>query len=75
MKSGIERGKFSVSEMLNVKRRCKFNLNKNHELFANNNNNIVKGFNEQKFCLQHNNCNCTTAEVCIRGTLNVLKCK
>lgn len=55
--------------MFNVKRRCNYNLNeKSHDLSVNNNNNVVKGFsngNEQKFCLQHNNCNCTTAEVCV----------
>lgn len=57
--------------MLNIKRRCRFNLTKNHDLSSNNNNNndIVKGLseNEQKFCLQHNNCNCSTPEVCFIG--------
>lgn len=55
--------------MFNVKRRCNYSLNeKSYDSSLNNNNNVVKGFsngNEQKFCLQHNNCNCTTAEVCV----------
>lgn len=54
--------------MLNVKRRCKLNLNANDDVYFNNNNNIsIKQEKDvQKFCLQHNNCNCSTPEVRIR---------
>lgn len=62
-------------KMLNVKRRCKFNLNANEDLYFNNNNNnnnnisIKHEKDVQKFCLQHNNCNCSTPEVCISITM------
>lgn len=52
--------------MLNIKRRCRFSLNAHDEYYINNNNNISikKELDDvQKFCLQHNNCNCSTPEV------------
>ena len=53
--------------MLNIKRRCHMNLN---DALLSNNNNVIRVKREftdsltQKFCLQHNNCNCSTPEVC-----------
>lgn len=55
--------------MLNVKRRCKLNLIAHDDFYMNNNNNnnnnTKPGIDDhvQKFCLQHNNCNCSTPEV------------
>lgn len=62
--------------MLNVKRRCQFNLTTNDDFYLNNNNNNNNNIKQetdghvQKFCLQHNNCNCSTPEVriCTRKT-------
>lgn len=67
--------KFDEFKMLNVKRRCKLNLNTNDNLFLNNNNNNIISIKEekdvQKFCIQHNNCNCSTPEV--RTQTNLLQ--
>lgn len=52
--------------MLNVKRRCQPNSSKNEEFFWTNGNmngkHEING-NDQKFCLQHNNFDCSTPEV------------
>lgn len=52
--------------MLNVKRRCRFNVKDDYFISNNNNNISIKkeiGDHVQNFCLQHNNCNCSTPEV------------
>lgn len=57
--------------MLNVKRRCRLNLNVSDDLYLHNNNNIdhnnIKHQSvdfAEKLCLQHNKCNCSIPEVC-----------
>lgn len=59
--------------MLNVKRRCRLNLNVSDDFYFNNNNNNnnnndIKHENvdyAEKLCLQHNKCNCAIPEVCV----------
>lgn len=53
--------------MLNVKRRCRLNLNISDDLYLNNNNNnhvVEKVGYAEKLCLQHNKLNCAAPEVC-----------
>lgn len=65
----------SEFNMLNVKRRCRLNLNVSDDLYLNNNNNNNENNIKhervdyaEKLCLQHNKCNCAIPEVCFVAT-------